>query len=365
MELISPKVKMDQVLLDLYSDYLISSFSYTTATGLSKLLEGSLSHDQITRFLSGKARTSADWWLLVKPLARQIQTPEGVLIFDDSLEEKPYTDENDIICWHWDHSKERLVKGINFMTGLYHSQNVSLPVTFQLISKTETVINKKTGKTQRKSKMTKNEYYRQMVDACVRNQLEFRYVLNDSWYASAENMVFVKQEVQKDFVMPLKENRKVALSLADKKQGRYVKVNTVIPEPETVREVYLEGVEFPLLLARQVFTNEDGSTGLLYLVTSDLTLTYESLTTLYQKRWNVEVYHKSLKQNASLSKSPTRTVTTQTNHFFAALYAFVKLELLKIKTALNHFALKSKIYVTALQSAFQELQKLGVPSIPA
>ncbi|MBF0411097.1 MAG: hypothetical protein HQK70_00120 [Desulfamplus sp.] len=45
------------------------------------------------------------------------------------------------------------------MTGLYYSNNVSLPVTFQLISKTETVIDKKTGKPKRKSKMTKNEYY--------------------------------------------------------------------------------------------------------------------------------------------------------------------------------------------------------------
>ncbi len=46
---------MDKEILDLYSDYLLSSFSYTTATGLSGLLEGSLSHDQITRFLSTKA----------------------------------------------------------------------------------------------------------------------------------------------------------------------------------------------------------------------------------------------------------------------------------------------------------------------
>jgi hypothetical protein len=48
-----------------------------------------------------------------------------------------------------------LSKGVNFMTGLYYSNNVSLPVTFQLISKTETVIDKKTGKPKRKSKMTK------------------------------------------------------------------------------------------------------------------------------------------------------------------------------------------------------------------
>jgi hypothetical protein len=42
------------------------------------------------------------------------------------------------------------------------------------------------------------------------------------------------------------------------------------------------------------------------------------------------------------------------------LYAFVKLEALSIKTSLNHFALKSKVYVSALKIAFQELQKLQV-----
>lgn len=112
---------MKKEILDLYSDYLLSSFGYTTTTGMSRLLEGSVSHDKITRFLSGKACTPADLWLLVKPLAHRIQSPAGVLIFDDSIEERPYTDENDIICWHWDHSKNRSVKGINFMTGLYYN----------------------------------------------------------------------------------------------------------------------------------------------------------------------------------------------------------------------------------------------------
>ncbi len=38
-------------IFDLYTDYLQTSFSYTTATGLSQLLEGDISHDQVTRFL--------------------------------------------------------------------------------------------------------------------------------------------------------------------------------------------------------------------------------------------------------------------------------------------------------------------------
>ncbi len=72
----------------------------------------------------------------------------------------------------------------------------------------------------------------------------------------------------------------------------------------------------------------------------------------------MEPYHKSLKQNASLEKSPTQTVVTQTNHFFAALCGYIKLELLKGDTRLNHFALKSKLYLRAIQSAYTALREL-------
>jgi hypothetical protein len=349
---------MTNQLLDLYSDYLISSFGATTATGLSALLEGDLSHDQITRFLAGQQRTSADLWLLAKPYVRQIQQEEGALIVDDSISEKPSTDENDIVCWHYDHSTDRQVKGINFMTALYHSQGVSLPVGFTLIAKTEVYLDPKDGKAKRRSPVGKNEYYRAMLQQAVDNQIPFRYVVNDVWYASAENMRFVKQMLHKDFIMPLKANRKVALSLADKQAGKYARVDTLVWEGNTVREIYLEGVDFPLLLAKQVFENEDGSTGVLYLVTSDTTLNYDGITTFYRTRWHVEPYHKSLKQNASLEKSPTQTVTTQTNHFFAALCGYLKLEMLKVSTHLNHFALKTKLYVRAVQVAFDALRQL-------
>ena len=348
----------DNELLDIYSDYLISAFGLTTATGLAALLEGQISHDRIQRFLASQKRTSNDLWAIVKPHIRAIQQDDGVLIIDDSIAEKPYTDENDIICWHYDHTTGGLTKGINFLTALYHAGDTSLPVSFTVIAKTEHYIDKKDGKEKRRSPVGKNESYRTMLQQAVTNRIPFRFVLNDVWFASAENMVFVKQTLQKDFVMPLKANRKVALNAADKQHGRYVSVATLELEAQTPHEIYLEGVAFPLLLIKQVFANEDGSTGLLYLVTSDRTLTYDAITILYRKRWNVEPYHKSLKQNASLERSPTHTVTTQTNHFFAALCGYIKLELLKGETKLTHFALKAKLYARALQMAFEALREL-------
>lgn len=352
-------------LFDLYSDYLISALGQTTATGLSSLLGGEISHDQIQRMLAGPEQGSADLWRIVKPHVRQMASEDGVMIVDDSIAEKPYTDENEIICWHHDHSRERNVKGINFVTCLYHSRGVSLPIGFELVRKTQRYTDPKDGKEKRRSAKTKNEMYRDLLQQAVKNRIPFKYALNDIWFASAENMNFVKLTLKKEFVMPLKGNRKVALSVETKKQGRYRRVDTLELEPMKPVLVYLEGVEFPLLLVKQVFTNEDGSTGIQYLATSDTTLDGNGIAAIYQKRWNVEPYHKSLKQNASLEKSPTKTVTTQTNHFFAALCGYIKLELLKGDTKLNHFALKSKLYLRAIQSAFAALQDLKPAQLAA
>ena len=349
---------MDKSLLDLYADYLISSFGPTTATGLSRLLQARLSHDKITRFLSERPYTSANLWQIVKPLVRQVQNDNAVLVIDDSIAHKPHTDQSELIGWHYDHTSGTAVKGINFLTTLYCTDEVSLPVAFALVEKDEEFTDPKTGQSKRRATVSKNAHYQAMLRACVKNGMPFRYVLNDVWFAAADNMKLIKTELKKDFVMPLKCNRKVALSGQDKKDGRFRAVETLTLEHGQAREVYLEQVAFPISLVKQVFTNKDGSQGLLYLVTSDTALDGGQIMGLYQERWQVEVYHKSLKQNASLECSPTRTTRTQSNHVFLSLCAFAKLEALKIKTKCNHFALKSRLYVTAVQSAFDQLQKL-------
>jgi hypothetical protein len=189
-------------ILDFYSDYLITAFGQTTATGLAALLNGEISHDQIQRWLASEKQSSAQLWQIAKPHVRKIEGEDGVMIVDDSIAEKPYTDENDIICWHYDHSKQQNVKGINFVTCLYHNQGVSLPVGVELVAKTERYLDPESGQEKRRSTKTKNELYRNLVQQAVKNQIHFKYVLNDIWYASAENMNFVKITLKKEFVMP-------------------------------------------------------------------------------------------------------------------------------------------------------------------
>lgn len=130
----------DPQILDLYSEYLIASFNLATATGLSKLLDEVYSHDQISRFLGQGLLTQKDYWRCIKPIIRKVEQPCGIIKIDDTIEHKPHSKENDIICYHWDHANKRSVKGINIINFLYQSpinesQTLSIPLAFELIEK--------------------------------------------------------------------------------------------------------------------------------------------------------------------------------------------------------------------------------------
>jgi len=60
---------MGRDILDLYSDYLLYSSWQTTATGLSSILEGNLSHDKITRFLANEFFDEKTLWKNTQILA--------------------------------------------------------------------------------------------------------------------------------------------------------------------------------------------------------------------------------------------------------------------------------------------------------
>jgi hypothetical protein len=60
-------------------------------------LDGDISHDQVTRFLSHKQFSSADLWKSVKKEVREIESEDSVLIFDDTVQAKPYSGENNLI----------------------------------------------------------------------------------------------------------------------------------------------------------------------------------------------------------------------------------------------------------------------------
>ena len=77
-------------------------------------------------FCQGKSTRPRDLWLQVKAMVRKVQDDQGVLIFDDTIEEKAWTDESELMCWHFDHCSGRSVRGMNLLNAIYHSHGASI-----------------------------------------------------------------------------------------------------------------------------------------------------------------------------------------------------------------------------------------------
>jgi hypothetical protein len=169
-----------------------------------------------------------------------------------------------------------------------------------------------------------------------------------------------KEPDGKTFIFEINDNRLVAANEQERGKGHFIRIDRMeIPDEEPVPE-YLKDLKFPVILYKQVFKNKDGSAGVRYLVTNDETMSGDLFKTLYKKRWSVEVYHESIKQNTSIGSSPAHTERTQSNHIFASIYAYVKLELVKLNHGYNHFAVKSQIYLASLKRAIELLSAFNM-----
>ena len=347
---------MNREMIEIYSDFLITSFGQTSATNLEKALDAEISHDAITRFLSDRLFTSRDYWKLVKPVIRKVQTEDAFLALDDFIVEKPDSEENASISYHYDHTQNCSVKGFNVLDVVYVNEEARVPLDFEMILKSDYAFDPIQGKWRRTAFETKQALFRKMLTNAKANNVLFKVVLADTWFSSVENMIFIKFDLGKDFIFPIKTNRKVKLMNVEQKP--YQAVESLNLEEGIVYQARLEGVPFVVSLTKVIFKNEDASAGVLFLVSSLLDWNAAELVSGYHKRWRVEEQHKSLKQNASVGRSSGRCEMVRLNHLFCSFVGVLKLECMRLSIGLNPFALRAKLYLKALKASMAELNAI-------
>jgi hypothetical protein len=353
-----------QKLQEIYINFTISSFERIEMTKLSKLT--GKSHDIFTKGLLLKDSLDDEkrLWKSIKPFLRDYENKDsGCIIIDDMLMHKPCTKVNDVVCWHYDHVSQKMAKGILMLNFHYtDTTGISIPLGYEIITKSEERWSEEYQKYIKKSLYTKNEIMQDKLEILHNhNEVKYKYILFDKWFSSIKNLVFIEQELKKKFVCPIKSNRKIALSLEERNKGKYVNISTIDIEGSSSRLIYLEGYEKPLRLIKQVVKNgDDGESTYLYLVTNDIDLSFHEVLKIYKRRWKVEEYHKSLKQNLHIEHSPTKVEISQRNHIYLSVCGFIKLEKLRLNYKINHFAIKEKIYIEALKIAYQKVEELQV-----
>lgn len=146
----------------------------------------------------------------VKPY---INLQGGTLSGDDTVVDKPYSDPKltELIGYFWSGKHHRVAKGIQLIT-LYYTDLLgkSVPINYRIYNKLE-------GK-------TKNDYLREMIVEVLDWGLQPKTVTTDAWYASRENLKFIRDKGL-GFLTGIAKNRKVSINGRDYTQVKNLEIS--------------------------------------------------------------------------------------------------------------------------------------------
>ncbi len=346
----------------IYKTFLIAQNGNASAIKLSRILNNQYSHDQITRFLKNSTYSNKSLWNAAcsdPEFKKNLQNNDSVLIIDDTIIPKESRKENKQVCWHYDHSKNRVIKGIQFMTCLLSNKQNKIPVDQQIITKTDFYIDNKTKQKKRRSIRSKNEYSREMLNN-VNSKVKGNYshILSDSWFCSKQNIEYIDKTLKSKFILGIKSNRLIKLN-DDTHTSTYKSLNKADIEPEKIYRIKLKGLDVPLILLKKVFKN-GGKDKILssYYISNDLDLEGNKLYKCYQKRWDVEEYHRFIKQSLSIGSSMSRTEKSQSNHIILSLICYIDLQRLSKSTNKSIHGLVCELLIESNKCSYDKLVKV-------
>lgn len=278
---------------DLYCTFLRVTSQRYSALSLSEVSPVEVSHDSISRWLEEKKCQPKDIWQEVR---NQVLETKGVLIADDTILNKSRSEKIELVRWQYSGTEHDIVRGIGMLNLLWvNEEDEVCPVDVRIYEP------KEDGK-------TKNDHFRELLQRAKRKGVNPTAVIADSWYSSLDNLKCVR-DIGWNWVMGLRKNRSV---------NRKEKLENLLIPDEGVR-IHLRGYGW-INVFRFVATN--GRTD--YIGTNIESPTREHIKTLVRKRWEIEVFHRELKQTCGLEHCQSRTGRAQRNHIVLSVLTWIK-----------------------------------------
>lgn len=314
-----------------YIQFLIASqtvFSATEAARTHPSGEDGPAHDAYTRLLNRIPTDSEVLWREVKPL---VKLKDGMLVVDDSTLDKPYARKMALVTSHWSGKHGCVVRGISLTSLIWTDGEARLPCDFRVYHKEQ-------------DGLTKNDHFRSMLGAAKRRGFRPKLVAFDSWFASLKNLKLLRQ-FRWHWLTQLKNNRLVD---PDGTGNRPIS-EVYIPFPG--RKVHLKGYGWI-----KVFKTVGIDGNVEYWATSRLDMTVEEAAFYALDAWQIEVYHRGLKQFTGIERCQHRNETPQRNHLGLAIRAFVRLEAHRLQSGQSWFETKLSIIREALRTYLADPQ---------
>lgn len=278
---------------------------------LSKVVSDGMAHDAVTRMLGRGRLTPESVWMEAQDL---VDRGLGYLVVDDTVVDKPFAERIELVRWQWSGTHHDVVKGIGVITLLWTDGDQHIPIDFRVYDPDGD------GK-------TKNQHFRDMMDAALGRGFTPQYVMFDSWFSSLDNLKDVRKKEWK-WLTQLKKNR-----IVDFKEP--LESKTI---PHGGLRVHLRGYGFI-----RVFQTDGPNGTVKYWAASVDDLSFEKFDVLRRIRWHIEEFHRGLKQCCGVSKCQARSVVAQLSHIAASIIAFIRFEIKRLTTGLSWYEQKKNI----------------------
>jgi hypothetical protein len=325
-----------------YCQYLLSSQINYTITNLAEHLE-TISHDAINYYLKIEKLTPRLLWYNVKEV---VETDDnGYIIFDDSVLDKRYSEETEIVRRQYSGNEHGVLKGIGVVSCVYVNPTLQ---RFWVID--YRIFNPDVdGK-------TKIDHVKDMLQNLVHHKLlPFDTVLMDTWYAVHTLMLYI-DSLEKIYYCPLKNNRLVDDTFAKEKYQRIELLEWSTEELECGKIIKIKG--FPAQKKVKLFRVTVSTNRTDYIATNDLS---QSSTDVVQQvckiRWKIEEFHREIKQLTGIESCQYRKARLQRNHIACAMLVWIRLKNLAYQTGQTVYQIKHTLLSNYL------IQQLKRPSI--
>lgn len=297
--------------LPMYMGFLMSEPNSANCSRLAEVM--GISHDSVNRFLLREAYEPNDLFEQVKGLVNLVGGTRSV---DDSVLDKPYSPRMALVGHFWSGNHHRVVKGLNLIT-LYYTdlQGQNLPVNDRVYDKAE--------------HKSKNEYFLEMLEQVLAWGLKPSFMTGDSWYSSANNLKTVKHH-RLGFLFAVENNRRVSIE-----KGRWVQVQQ-LDIPAEGRLVWLR--EYGEVKLFRTPLKDQQRHYVVYLPQSDAYLGFgqSAFKKLHDQHWQIEQYHRMIKQVCHIEAFQVRGQLPILNHIFAALCRYVHLQQMRFADLISN-----------------------------
>lgn len=303
------------------------------------------SHDSINRYLREDCITPCSIWPIIKKRINFSQ--KGYIIFDDTVLDKRHSFNIQLVHRQYSGNEHGLVKGIGVVNCLYVNPETKeyWIIDWRIYD----------SDTDGKSKI---DHVMDMLDHALQHKkIPFQTVLVDSWYGSKELLLHI-EKAKKHYYLPLKCNRNVDDSGGQEGYRRVDQLLWNYSEREHGKLVKLKGFpkDHKVKLLRVEATNRTE-----FIVTNDLSQnsTIETGKTC-AIRWDIEQYHREVKQTLGIENCQCRLARAQKNHIACVVLAWTVFTEQARKLKTNIYALKKELLSDYMRT---QLETLSVPDL--